>query len=1007
MKNDAPQEDRAAIGARVRLDLDAARRRLAQVSGQEYWRSLEELARGEGFREFLQEEFPGQTVGIFDALGRRRFLQLMGASLALAGLNACTRQPPEEIVPYVRRPEEIVPGEPLFFATALPLGGAASGVLVESHLGRPTKVEGSPEHPSSLGAADVLSQASVLTLYDPDRSQVISYVGEIRPWSALAGALLNAMQGQAEQGGAGLRILTETVTSPTMARQLRDLLAEYPRARWHQYEPVNRDNAHDGARLAFGEAVDTQHRLADADVIVALDADFLSCGPGHLRAVREFSARRRVTGEQKTMNRLYAVESSLSNTGAAADHRLPLRSAEIEDFARALLARVGGSDGTPAGLQAHAKWIEAVAEDLTAHRGSSVVIAGDTQPPVVHALVHALNEALGNVGKTVVYTETVAAEPVNQTESLGALVADMNAGRVQVLLLLGGNPVYTAPADLRFAEALARVPLSVHLSLYHDETSEACHWHVAEAHPLESWGDARAHDGTVSLMQPLIAPLYGGKSAHEILAALLGRSDRSGYDIVRGYWSGQVPAPVFERFWRKAVHDGVMGGTAFAPKQVALKPRWRSPAVEAEPGRDGTDTGLEVVFRADANVFDGRFANNGWLQELARPVTRLTWDNAALFAPATAERLGLSNEDVVVLRLGDLSVRAPVWIVPGHARDSVTVQLGYGRTRAGKIGNGTGFNAYAIRTARSPWFAAGLAVERTGERYALATTQHHHSMEGRAVARSAPLDEYLHHPELFHEMAEEPARDFTLYNPDEFASSGYAWGMTIDLNACVGCNACVAACQAENNIAVVGKDEVARGHEMQWIRVDRYFSGDLDNPETLHQPVPCMQCENAPCEVVCPVGATVHSSEGLNDMVYNRCVGTKYCSNNCPYKVRRFNWFLYSDWNTESLKMQRNPDVTVRSRGVMEKCTYCVQRINAARIDAQKENRSIRDGEIVTACQQTCPAEAIVFGNVNDPKSRVSRLKAEARNYALLGGLNTRPRTTYLARLRNPNPKLT
>jgi MoCo/4Fe-4S cofactor protein with predicted Tat translocation signal len=983
------------------VDLPAIRQRLARATGRQLWRSLEELAGTDEFRAFLQAEFP-REASVFDALGRREFLRLMGASLALAGLSACTRQPDEKVVPYVRAPEQIVAGEPLFFATAMPLAGVATGVMVESHMGRPTKVDGNPQHPASLGATDPYAQASVLDLYDPDRSQVIRNVGEIRPWSAFVDAARLALEAQRESRGAGLRILTETVTSPTLAQQLRDMLADFPQATWHQYEPLARDQARAGALLAFGEPVSTQYHLDQADVIVALDADFLACGPGHVRYVREFSRRRRVHDTHDTMNRLYVVESTPSVTGAKADHRLPLRSSDVERFARALAARLGvlPPPQQPAAKPAYARWIDALGKDLEQHRGTSVVIAGDAQPAVVHALAHAMNHALGNVGQTVIYTEPIDANPMDHGQSLRELVTDMNAGAVAMLVILGGNPVFTAPADLGFAEALQKVGLRVHVSPYDDETSVLCHWHIPEAHYLESWSDARAYDGTVSIIQPLIAPLYGSKTAHEVLAAFTDRPDRSSHDLVHARWRSVFEGSdaEFERFWRIALHNGYIRGSQAQVKPVALKP------VSSLPDPKPETTALELVFRPDPTIFDGRFANNGWLQELPKAITKLTWDNAALISPATAERLGLANEDVVELRYAGRSVHAPVWISPGHAADSVTVHLGYGRTRTGKVGSGAGFNAYALRIGATPWCGTGLELRKTGARYPLASTQHHHSMEGRELVQAATVEEFRAHPTFARNPEHETPRDLTMYADHPY--TGYAWGMAIDLNACIGCNACVVACQAENNIAVVGKDQVARGREMHWIRIDRYYEGDLDNPATYHQPVPCMHCENAPCELVCPVNATVHSSEGLNEMVYNRCVGTKYCSNNCPYKVRRFNFYLYSNWTVETLKMVNNPEVTVRSRGVMEKCTYCVQRIDATRIQAKKDGRTIRDGEIVTACQQACPAEAIVFGDINDQNSRVAQLKAEPRTYSLLGEVNTRPRTTYLAALRNPNPEL-
>jgi molybdopterin-containing oxidoreductase family iron-sulfur binding subunit len=641
-----------------------------------------------------------------------------------------------------------------------------------------------------------------------------------------------------------------------------------------------------------------------------------------------------------------------------------------------------------------------VAEDLWHHRGASLVVAGRQQPPLVHALAHAMNEVLGNVGQTVVYTQPIVAQPVDACASLRALVEDMAAGRVELLVSLGGNPVYTAPADVDVAAALAHVPLSVHLGLYVDETSALCRWHIPAAHELESWGDARAYDGTVSLLQPLIAPLYNGKSAYELLAMLTGQLEQSGGEIVREDWRIQHQGAEFDQFWRTALHDGLITNTALPPQDVQLQTGWLADAAAAAP----PSPGLELLFQPDPHIWDGRFANNGWLQELPKPMTKLTWDNAALLSPATAERLGLPNEAVVELHFQGRTVRAPVWIVPGHADEAVTVHLGYGRRRTGRVGSGAGFNAYTLRTSDTWWFGHGLQLRATGERYALATTQHHHAMEGRHLVRAGTLQQYVQHPQFVQEMGELPRPQETLYPP--YAYEGYAWGMVIDQSTCLGCNACVVACQAENNIPIVGKQEVQRGREMHWIRIDRYYKGPVHNPEVYHQTVLCMHCEHAPCEVVCPVYATVHDHEGLNNMIYNRCVGTRYCSNNCPYKVRRFNFLQYADYDTASVKLLHNPEVTVRSRGVMEKCTYCVQRISAARIQAQLENRSIRDGEVVTACQSACPTGSIIFGDLNDASSRVANLKTLPLNYGLLAELNTRPRTTYLAALRNPNPQL-
>jgi MoCo/4Fe-4S cofactor protein with predicted Tat translocation signal len=991
------------------LDLATIRARLEGSHGRQYWRSLEEVAATEEFQEFLQREFPQQAGEWHDPVSRRRFLQLMAASLALAGLSACTQPPPEKIMPYVRAPEEIIPGQPLFFATAMPLSGSALGVLAESHMGRPTKIEGNPQHPASLGATHAFAQGSVLTLYDPDRSQAITYANQISGWGTFLGAMSRVLDEQRRTAGRGLRLLTETVISPTMARQLQHILERFPAAKWHQYEPVNRSQVWQGARLAFGTAVEPQYRFDAADIVLALDADFLACGPGGgVRYAHDFAGRRRVWQGPAAMNRLYVVESTPSNTGAAADHRLALPPSALADFAYALARELAGDaiqgpERHSPLVEAHARWVRTAVGDLRDHRGNGLVIAGEHQPPAVQALAHAMNSALGNVGRTVVYTDPVAARPVDQMASLRELVADMEAGEVELLILVGGNPVYTAPADLRFADHLAKVRLRVHLGLYIDETAALCHWHIPEAHYLEAWGDTRAFDGTVSLIQPLIAPLYGGSSAHELLAVLLGDLDPDGYRIVRDYWRGHLPAEDFERFWRTALHDGIIADTALSPRPVEFR-GLQLDEQTLPPPSPASPAALELVFQPDPTIWDGRFANNGWLQELPKPLTKLTWDNAALVSPALAERLGLHNEEVVELRYRGRMVRAPVWIMPGHAEDTVTVSLGYGRWRAGRVGTGVGFNAYTLRSSEALWSARGLEIVKTDARWPLATTQHHHSMEGRPLVRTVTLAQFLRHPELVHGMGHDPPPELSLY--PEYAYQGYAWGMAIDLNACVGCNACVIACQAENNIPIVGKTEVIRGREMHWLRIDRYYAGSLDDPETYFQPVLCMHCEKAPCEVVCPVAATVHQAEGLNDMVYNRCVGTRYCSNNCPYKVRRFNFLQYSDRHPEVLKLLRNPDVTVRSRGVMEKCTYCVQRINAARIEAQKENRAIRDGEVVTACQAACPTGAIVFGNINDGASRVARMKATPLNYGLLAELNTQPRTTYLARLRNPHPDL-
>jgi molybdopterin-containing oxidoreductase family iron-sulfur binding subunit len=990
---------------------------------QEFWRTLDELADDPAFRARLYDEFPSQIEAITDPVERRTFLKLMGASLALAGATACTRQPAEKIVPYVRQPEDVIPGRPLYYATALTLGGIGTGVLVESHEGRPTKIEGNPQHPGSLGATDVFAQAAILDLYDPDRARALEHLGEIRPWIDFVALMRSVLAAQQPRQGAGLRILTETVTSPTLAAQLSDLQTRFPSARWHQWDQAGRDNARGGAKLAFGEYVDTLFHIDQADVIVSFDADFLGRGPGGLRYAREFSGRRRPDNPDR-MNRLYAIETMPTSTGSRADHRFAVRPSEIQNVAVALAAAVGvGGLASPPQTPLSAT-VAAIASDLTAHRGQCLVIAGDSQPPLVHALSHAMNEALGNVGKSVIYIEPVEASPADQLQSLRDLTADMTAGMVDILVILGGNPVYTAPPDLIFAEALDKVALRIYLGSHEDETSERCHWQIPETHVLESWSDTRAFDGTVSIVQPLIAPLYGGRSAHEVLATMSATPEKSAYDFVYEQWLRRG-ASDFGSQWRRWLHDGVVPNTARSARTVAVKTDAvakaagsRNPGTPVSAGSgSGGISGLEISFRNDPTILDGRFANNGWLQELPKPITKLTWDNAVLVSPSTAAKLGAGatpayrggehgqiSVDLVELRYRGRTVQGPIFPVVGHPDDCVTVHLGYGRRRGGQLAVGAGFDANAIRTADAAWSGSGLELVNTGTRTTLACTQYHHLTEGRGLVRAVTREEFVRNPQSVHEGYETPPRTLTLI--PEYKYEGYKWGMAIDVNSCIGCNACVVGCQAENNIPVVGKDQVMRGREMHWLRIDTYYRGPVENAETYFQPVPCMQCENAPCEVVCPVEATAHSHEGLNDMVYNRCVGTRYCSNNCPYKVRRFNYLLYQDWNTPSLKLGRNPDVTVRSRGVMEKCTYCVQRINEAKINSEKEDRRVRDGEIQTACQAVCPVDAIVFGDLNDPASRVAKLQAEARNYALLAELNTRPRTTYLAAVRNVNPEI-
>ena len=1004
------------------MTLEMARAKTAGLTGKKYWRSLDELADTPGFDEMLQREFPSQASEWVDPVSRRGFLKLMSASLALAGLSGCTKQPDEAIYPYIKQPEDLILGKPVYFATAYPFPTGAVPLLVKSDAYRPIKLEGNPEHPYNRGSSDAMTQGTLLGLYDPDRSPRVTYRGENSQWAAFQSAFRSKLAETKSSGGSGIVFLTSTVTSPTLANQWKQAQALYPNLKLVQYDPVNRDSARAASKAAFGEYVDAQYRLDGADVIVSLDADFLSgiAHPGFLRLAGDYAKRRKLEPGVE-MNRLYSVESTTTTTGLKAEHRLAVKASQVESVALQLqeLLGAGGSAAGGTGAAETSKFLEALAKDLKTNAGKSVVIPGEQQSPTVHLAAIAINQALGNVGKTVVYTETVNPLPTEQTADLRALVADINAGKVQWLVVLNSNPLYSAPADLDFESALKNVDTLAHLGAYLDETAQFAQWHINSAHYLEMWSDVRAYDGTVTIIQPMIEPLYGGHSSHDVLQSILETPDVSAFEAVRETWKPLVKGD-FEAAWRKALHAGFIDGSDFDAKTVSAKAGASLPASPA-----ASSDGFEVIFRPDPNIYDGRLAHISWLQELPKPVTNLSWDNAALVSMDTIGKLKLTEADIIEIELNGRKVNAPLLVMPGHPNDSITVYLGSGRRTGSRVAGGVGFNAYLIRTSDSPLFAQGAKVKATGGRWDLAVTKSHygdhrsvsdggdgsgtHSLEGneaadRGIIRYATLEEFRANPAFAQEGHEKPAQDESLFPSYRYDKN--AWGMAIDLNSCVGCNACVVSCYAENNIAVVGKQQVKIGRNMQWLRIDTYFEGDLESPKAHFQPMTCQHCENAPCEQVCPVGATVHTPEGLNTMVYNRCVGTRYCANNCPYKVRRFNFLLFSDYETESLKLMRNPDVSVRSRGVMEKCTYCLQRISAAKIDADKENREIRDGEIVTACQQACPTNAIEFGNINDKNSRVAKLKAQQRDYQVLADLNTRPRTTYTAGVINPNPEL-
>ncbi len=979
------------------LSIEEIRARLEGSKGQEYWRGLDELANTDEFQTFMQKEFPRQAAPLEASLERRDFLKLLGASLALAGLSACARPPlpNEKIVPYVQAPEEIVPGRPLHFATAITEGGYAEGLIAESHQGRPTKVDGNPDHPGSLGATTATTQATVLTLYDPERSQAILNNGSVSSWGDFAGSL--------DLGdGSRAAILTETVTSPTTKRQLDELLAANPGLAWHQYDPLHSDSTVLGARAAFGRDVTVVPNFENADVVVSIDADFTGEGPGRLAHAKAFSRRRRVRSAEDDMNRLWMAETTPSPTGALADHRFALAPHDLAGLTAALAGRLGAAAADaplPAGVDPTA--FDAMVDDLRSHNGRSLVVAGAHQPAEVHALVHAINDTLGNFGRTVTVHEPVEAQPESHDASLRALVARMNDGELDTLVIVGANPVHTAPAELDFAAAMQNVSTTVHMGLYVDETAQAASWHIPQTHHLETWSDARAFNGAVTIMQPLIQPFYGGHSEHELLNVLAGGDPlTSGHDLVRSTWQARVDGD-FEAFWRRAVYQGVVEGSESATLDV-------TPSVGRIDVPQAADDALQLVVRPDPSIRDGRWANNGWLQELPKPFTKLTWDNAALISAATAERLGLRNEDRVELSSNGRTVTAPVWVLPGQADDVITLHAGFGRSAAGHVGQDVGVNAYTLATAHQT--AVGVQAVKSSGRHRLASTQLHNALEGtgerRYIVRHGTLQELKDEPEHPHFV--HPVEHIKADLTDDWVYNSYAWGMTIDMSVCTGCNACVTACQSENNIPIVGKDQVLVGREMHWIRVDNYYAGNMDDPEFYHMPMACQHCEKAPCEPVCPVGATVHDHEGLNVMVYNRCVGTRYCSNNCPYKVRQFNFLQYAelDSNATELSLANNPDVTVRSRGVMEKCTYCTQKISRARIQANNEDRRIQDGEVVTACQSACPMEAITFGDTNDPNSRVTATKQSVLNYAVLEELNTFPRTSYLAHVKNPHPAL-
>jgi molybdopterin-containing oxidoreductase family iron-sulfur binding subunit len=1063
----------------------------AKETGRRYWRSLDEVADTPEFRQWLEREFPTGASEWIDPVSRRHFVKIMSASFLLAGLGLAgsgCRRPVEHLEPFGQQPDDYVYGTSRWYATSMPTRCGAVPLIARSYEGRPVKLEGNASYPGGNGGTDRWTQASILNLYDPDRSRRFTRGGnDVTP--AAAADFLNELSKKVlANGGQGLCFLLERNTSPSRARLQKLIAQKLPKARWHIYEPIDPDIHRQAASVVFGAEVKPSFQFDAARLIVSLDCDFIGSEEDAHNNIRKFSQGRRIEKPSDSPNRLYIVESLFSLTGVNADHRLRVPPSAVALVAEALASAIDGrreSSLTPPGVDP--KWIAECAKDLLAHKGECLVVAGSRQPLAVHILAHALNVILGNVDKTVLYHPA----PDPNEPGIAALAHSLNAGEVDSLVILGGNPAYNAPANLDWARAQAKANSIVRLAYYEDETFDAAKrpddWHLPMAHYLESWGDAHTSDGTLVPVQPLIAPLFGGLTEIEVLARIAGETVTSPHEISRATFA-EITGSGDEVAWRKFLYNGFLEHSESKPVAVRYSTAVTSGIVGNQPGKDS----LEVIFHRDHKVDDGRYSNNGWLQEMPDPVTKITWDNAVLLSRKTASELGVKNGDVVEVKLRDRAVRGPIWIQPGMADYTLGLALGYGRTKGGRVGSEVGFNAYVLRetvtdvllghsTVRTESIAAGAKVRVTGETYPIACTQNHWSMEGRPIVREANLSQYREHPDFANRVKlEEPPLVASMYpNPlDKAKEAGlHQWGMAIDLNLCVGCSSCVIACQSENNIPIVGKDQVRRGREMQWMRIDRYYAADpakprlpdlgnsdtheqfeewIDDPQSVVQPMLCQHCEAAPCENVCPVNATTHDNEGLNLMVYNRCVGTRYCSNNCPYKVRRFNfldynkrslkelkgpfypsplthrtdgqWDLLRWWKDPTepttgmrpqdewdlIKMLKNPDVSVRMRGVMEKCTFCVQRIEQAKI-AQKTKAGasgdvrLRESEGTvprTACQQACPAGAIAFGDITDPDSRVAQLKTRDRNYTVLDNLFTRPRTTYLARVRNPNPAM-
>ncbi|WP_417778710.1 TAT-variant-translocated molybdopterin oxidoreductase [Stutzerimonas xanthomarina] len=962
---------------RTPLDWEAIRGRLEGERGPRYWRSLEQLADEPAFAAFVEAEFPS----IAPQMDRRRFLQVMGASMAMAGLAGCGQ--PEQGVPYVLQPEKIIPGEAQWYATAVTFAGYAQPVLGRTHVGRPTKLEGNPDHPFSRGASTAIIQAAILQLYDPDRSQAPRFKGVDTTWDSFQLEASRLAERLDRQRGRGLHLLLGAHSSPTLQRQLDELLQRWPEARLYRHEPFEGDH-YRAAERSFGRPVESRYHFEAAEWVLSFEHDWLGAGPQELPHAVRWGERKRKAARGQGEARLLVVESVPTLTGAKASERKRIEPEALQTYVQALAAALGEGGGPAQPLpRERQRWIEAVADGLKARAGRCLITAGERTPLTVQAAVHRLNQRLGNVGNTLTYSEPVIwLEAGGQRlGDLPALVEAIRSDQVDALLMLDCNPLDTAPADLGFVQLLDQVPLRIHAGLYYDETAAYSHWHLPLTHDLDGWHDSRAADGSVCLGQPLVRTFYSSRTLSAVLALMQGDLNPDSRAELRKTWQA-----LDDTAWRQALERGFITDTAFPALTVEAAPiTWHAPPAPVE--------GLTLRFLPDPSVWDGRLANLGWLQELPKPITKLTWDNVIGVAPKLAEEYGLSNGDVVRVTLDQQVVIGPAWVMPGHAERTLSLYAGYGRTRAGRVADRLGYDLAPLRTADDPWLRRGATLEKTGEFMPLATTQPFHLPQGKDIIKSEPRDK------AYQKVPKEPLYRFeqakTLYPPTP--PNEPVWGMTIDLDQCIGCNACVVACQAENNIPVVGKEQVAMGRNMHWLRVDYYYKGDPAEPESsAFQPVPCMHCEQAPCEVGCPVNATVHGPDGLNEQIYNRCIGTRTCASYCPYKVRRFNWFDWTEDDEPSIQHQRNPNVTVRSRGVMEKCTYCVQRISEAQITARIENRPVADGEVQTACQQSCPTQAIVFGDLSDPAARVREGRDTQRHYALLEELGTRPKTTYL-----------